>query len=373
QKALLLGIGSVSSGIVQPILAWFSDRYDSRVPSIIGLLVAVLGVSFIGSASSFAQLVMIQVVATAGIGAYHPGAAATAGQLARRRSLGISIFFLAGMAGGVCGNSLSPLLVDHFAGRPVDLVRGLHSLRWLIIPGLVCVAILTWAIRSVPHRAHDSHARHVAMDASERRARWRGLGVVYLGNIIRFTVNMALVSLFIDWADGHVLSREGVTEMTSALSVHSSKLNGILQGSMQVGMGAFGIMLGVMLSHRTERRAMIVVPFLGAGAIMLVPLIGLGSAWGPTMAVGCAILAGAGFGGVIPISISMAQRLVPHHATLATGIVLGGGWVVAASGPALAGIGVAHVGLGTTFVLSGIALSFSGIVSWWLPREILDD
>src|SRR5262245_27740184 len=101
QTAAILAMGALASGLVQPAVAWISDRLETRWLGTIGLIAAVVAYSLMGYATSFEQLMLIQAVGAAGVGAFHPVAAAVVGELsAARRSLGVSIFFLGGMIGG---------------------------------------------------------------------------------------------------------------------------------------------------------------------------------------------------------------------------------------------------------------------------------
>ncbi|MEE9130285.1 MAG: hypothetical protein V3T84_09720, partial [Phycisphaerales bacterium] len=45
QAAWLLGVGSLSSGLSQPISAWLSDRFDSRLFGAAGLALAAICLS----------------------------------------------------------------------------------------------------------------------------------------------------------------------------------------------------------------------------------------------------------------------------------------------------------------------------------------
>ncbi|NQX90468.1 MAG: MFS transporter, partial [Halioglobus sp.] len=108
ETAWLLGLGSMTSGLSQPLSAWISDRTDSRLLGAVGLAIAALCLSSIGLAQSFWPLVLLYGTGMLGVGIYHPVGAATMGQLSSqgprtRRSLGLSIFFVAGMAGGITG------------------------------------------------------------------------------------------------------------------------------------------------------------------------------------------------------------------------------------------------------------------------------
>ncbi|QKK09836.1 MAG: MFS transporter [Planctomycetota bacterium] len=201
EGAIILSTGAVCSGLVQPFVAWLGDRFDTRMLSPLALATAVISISLVGQATNFWHLFIIQVIGTAGIGAFHPAAAAAVGQLSgRKRSLGVSLFFFTGMAGGVLGNNLSPFMQRQF---------GLPNYIWLVIPGLVTALALAWAIRRVPHRHHTAAAQHLSWSEEESKARWFAIGVLYLGNVLRFTVNMMLVQLVIRWTEQAVLVRGG--------------------------------------------------------------------------------------------------------------------------------------------------------------------
>ncbi|MEZ6241414.1 MAG: MFS transporter [Phycisphaerales bacterium] len=323
QVALLLGVGSVTSGLIQPLTAWASDKLDTRALGTIGLAVAVVCVSLIGRARSFEVLLLLHGTGAAGIGAFHPPAAAAVGHLSgAKRSLGVAVFFLAGMVGGVSGNVFVPRIVNAMAGEggPRGIDHGLASLTWLMIPGLVAVVVLAMAIHPVPHRHHDAHETHGRLTARERRERWWAVGLLYAGNVMRFSVNMALVYLFAQWAQAHTLDVRDLDELTRTAGLRASELNGPLQGMMPVGMGIGGITLGFLLAPRFEKLVFVVAPLVGAGAIALIPLAG-GLPTGAVVPVvlTLAVLTGVGFGGVVPVSVSLAQRLLPHRTSLASG------------------------------------------------------
>ncbi len=341
QKALLLALGSLCSGVVQPIVAWVSDKFDTRAVGTLGFVLAVLCIGSFGLAQNFVQLAILYSVGAAGIGAFHPPAAAITGHLGgSKRSKYVAFFFLAGMVGGMTGNVLIPeyvaMLTPRIDGVP-DTSAGLRSLLYLIPIGLVAAFVLAKATHGVAHRHNGAHATHTEWGAHERRQRWFAVGVLYVTNMLRFSVNMALVYLLIEWVSEHTLIKHDALVMTERLSVEASKLNGILQASMQVGMGGMGIVLGLILSAKYEKLAFIVFPMLGSCALFMIPrthMIMAGSE--VPVAIIATILTGVGFGAVIPVSISLAQRLLPHRTSLASGLMLGGAWMIAFLGPIVA-------------------------------------
>jgi FSR family fosmidomycin resistance protein-like MFS transporter len=369
QVALTIALGSVSSGLIQPVVAWASDRLDTRWLGTIGFMAAVVSFSLLGHVNTYPQLLLVQLVGAAGIGAFHPVAAAAVGHLSgRKRSLGVAVFFLGGMVGGTTGSLVSPLYVKHL---------GLGSLAYLIGPGLAAVCVLAWAIHSVGHGHRDAHRDHHALPRRERRWRWISVWILYAGSVLRFTVNTALVQLIIEWTQRHTLARAGAVVMTRQLGQRAADLNGPMQAAMQVGMGAAGIGAGFLLARGTERRALTVVPIVGAVAVAAFPfavLTGSGSG-APMVAVAMAfvliLISGIGFGGVVPVSISLAQRLLPHRTSLASGIMMGGAWSLAALGPPMAEALTRTVGLRGAFLVTAGFLLASGLLSLALPRWLM--
>ncbi len=405
QKALLLALGSLCSGVVQPIVAWVSDKFDTRVVGTLGFVVAVLCIGSFGLAQNFTQLAILYSVGAAGIGAFHPPAAAITGHLGgSKRSKYVAFFFLAGMVGGMTGNVLIPeyvaMMTPRIDGVP-DTTSGLRSLLYLVPIGLLAAIVLAKATHSVGHRHNGAHATHTEWDTHEKRQRWFAVGVLYVTNMLRFSVNMALVYLLVEWAGEITLIRNDAGVMTEALGLKASKLNGILQASMQVGMGGMGIVLGLILSAKYEKLAFIAFPIIGASALFMIPRAHLiADGIEVPFAIGATILTGMGFGAVIPVSISLAQRLLPHRTSLASGLMLGGAWMIAFTGPILAelvhkgllnkpsapqwmldGAGslpdwignplLEGMGLTAGFTCTSIVLLVAGLIAMLLPGEII--
>lgn len=369
QGAILLGVGAASSGLVQPIVAVLSDRHDTRVIATIGTVVAGICVGLVGFADRFELLLPLQILAAAGIGAFHPVAAAAVGQAASivsTRTRGVAMFFAAGMVGGVLGNVLSPQYVQ-VMGRG-DSRAGLVSLVYIIPPALVMAGFLAWAIHGVPHRTKSAAEAHAALPASERAARWGSVGLLYVGNVLRFMVDMMLIHLIIPWTEFKARLGAGVgpaASLTELMRAEASQISGPMQAAKQVGMGVGGLALGMYLSRRHERAMLIAVPIVGAVFLLLMPHTGpwtkLGDAGG-LAALGLCVLAGTGCAGVVPMTISLAQRLLPHRTSLASGLMMGGAWAIAAIGPSFAQMLLRNFGFGWTFAVAALLLVISGLL-----------
>jgi len=139
---------------------------------------------------------------------------------------------------------------------------------------------------------------------------------------------------------------------------------GSLQAATLLGMAIGGLSAGFLVRAGREKWPMVCVPIAFAPMIALFPYALTG--WGYVMAS----LAGIGFAAMVPISIFLAQQLLPHRANLASSLMMGGAWTVAMIGPRLAEFSVSHWGLRATFLLTACGLFASGIFCLPLPRSI---
>ncbi len=379
EKAWILGAGSVASGLIQPAVAWVSDKLNTRWFGTLGLVLSAVATSAIGLAETFPQLLLIQVLSSIGIGAFHPVAAAAVGQLSgRRRSLGVSLFFLGGMAGGISGNTTA---------TPYATAFGLHGFLWLIAPSMVFAGLLVWAIHGVAHQHHDAHETHAELPERERRWRWASVWILYVGNVIRFTVNAALVYLVINWSIKLIAARQGANwetldaEAKNHFGLAASGVNGWLQASMQVGMGVAGLALARLVRAGHERPLLIWMPVVGALPLFVIPWAmhafeGAGGhpAWTVPIVFALIVVAGIGFGGIVPVTIALAQRMLPHRTSLASGLMMGGAWFVAFMGPVLGKWFTSWLGEAGAWHATGAMLLVAGLISvaipGWLVRRV---
>lgn len=382
EKALLLGTGSIMSGFIQPLVAWIGDKLNTRRIATIGLIVAAMACSTLGIAQNFWQLLAFTAVGAAGVGAFHPPAAAVVGQLSgSRRSLGVSLFFLAGMVGGMAGNVLAPYFVQWsgtLAGGTASsaITLGLQWQSILIVPGVLVAIGLARAIHSAPHRRASAHDDHAALPARERTLRWRAIWLLYISNATRFTVNTALVYLFVRWIETLAMDRAGAEEIVGDVAIAASVLNGKFQAAMQLGMGAAGLAAGWLLRVRHEKASLVLVPLLGAAAIAAMPVVdGLGLGYHAVvgLGLGLAALAGVGFGGTVPTVIALAQRLLPHRTSLASGMMMGGAWGIGFIGPPAAERIEAALSLDAAFFATAALLLVCSLLGMALPGRVLRD
>ena len=125
---------------------------------------------------------------------------------------------------------------------------------------------------------------------------------------------------------------------------------------MILGMALGGLLGGMLVAPGREKWPLVFVPICFTPIVALFPHVAIQASYP------LAMLAGMGFASMIPVTVALAQHLIPHRANLASSLMMGGAWMVSAIGPRLAEFGVAHYGIETTFLVTALILAASGIV-----------
>ena len=343
--AILLGVGSLVSGLSQPIFAWISDRTRSSVYGAAGIILAGLGIGLIGYSVNVKMVFLMFAIGMVGVGMFHPIATARIGAIAGdQRGFALSLFFVFGMAGFFFGSLFGPNLFAY--------TKTLTSLWYLIIPGLFIAVFLQMTIdrRTVEDAAKKNDKPHNLSDYD-----WLSIAMLYLSAVFRFFVNMALIYLLVRWVESHTaLLNPGLTKKeVAALAAPTA---GTANACMFVGQGIGGLLAGAVIRHRREKLPLILTP------IVFAPFIFLIAKCEPNFyGFACCFFAGTGFAAMTPITISVGQQLMPSHTRVASGLMLGGAWVFAAFGPWAAEYILKQGGLAMAFTVTAIALTLAGL------------
>lgn len=343
--ALLLGVGAIFSGLSQPLFAWISDLTGTRIYGPLGILLAALGIGLVGFSLNVSILFAVYAIGMIGVGMFHPIATAKIGAIAGNdRSFAISLFFIFGMAGFFTGSLLGPVLSTGEGD--------LRNLAWLILPGIAMAIFLQVNINRPDAFSHPDGGQPSILF---RDYDWLSIGLLYASAVFRFFVNMAIIYLIVRWVEQDVAKMNPEWSM-NRVADHSAPIAGIANAWMFVGQGLSGLLAGTMIPTGKEKRALIWTPILFAPFIMLLAFV-------PPGVVGfiACFFGGVGFAAMTPITISVGQRLMPGHTRLASGLMLGGAWTIAALGPRAAEFLIHQFDLTTSIIVTGIVLSFAGL------------
>ncbi len=344
QAALLLGLGSLASGLAQPVFAWISDHTDSRLYGGLGLSMGAVFISCIGFAVGPTALFVFYLVGMAGVGMFHPIGASTIGQISQqRRSKAVSLFFVAGMMGGISGAFIGP--------RLLTIPNGFYWLTLLMFPGLVVAYSLHRNIAPLQHRS----IAPAKSKSPKSESAWLAIALLYGASALRFAVNVALFYLYVRWMESVVsgvhpgMPRDQVADIAAPWA-------GNMNAATIAGMALGGLTAGMIIPSGREKWPLVVVPILFAPCIAFIPHSPL---WFANV---FAFGAGIAFASMVPVSLALAQRLIPHRSSLVSGLMLGGAWAVAMLGPTLAEWNIGRQGIPPTFYWTAVVLAASGVI-----------
>ncbi len=335
-----VGLVSLAYGgmaaISQPLFGLLADRFGTRFT---GLALGWTAITFsvVGFVSSFPLLVALALASGLGSGAFHPLGALDVRALlpAWRRSLGMSVYVTAGTVGVAAGPLIGILLFGAY---------GLHGTGFLVLPGLVTGGYLLWRMRTKAAVATAA----VRQAGQAAQVPMFALAVVIAVMMSRsWTVNV-FQAFTPTWYEQLGYGPEFYGPLATTLVLASAV------GT--VGCGS--------LADRFGRRSVIL-----ATLVLSVPAILLFALYPGPWAFASAILIGFLAASTAPLMLLLAQQLMASRAGLASGLVMGLGFITGAIGVPINGAIADAIGLQKS-LLSHVILVIATIgIAWFLPRE----
>lgn len=343
-----------ASSLSQPFFGYLSDHHSRRWYASATLIWGSAFVSLYGFASNFPMFLTLAFLAGIGSGAYHPLGASNAAAITadRYKNAAMSLYTV----GGTSGYALGPLIAVALLA-----LFGPHGTLALLAPGLVVAMLLLSQMKRVERvrRSSDLARRDDPSDGAPPLLMLaRLIGVVML----RSWVFLAVVQFVPLWYDdlGHSAAFYGGMVTTIILA------------------GAVGTLVGGSTADRIGQRRVVVVSLLAA-----VPALFLFVAFPGRIA----LLTGALFGLCCDASLSAtlvaAQRMLPRRSGVASGVVLGLGFITGGIGVPTTGWLADRVGVQSalmivaTLLVAAAGLAFT--VDWADPSvtastfDLLDD
>ncbi len=328
---------NTTAAFAQPLFGMAADRINRPVFSIVGPLLTVVGMGLLGLSPSYAVMLAVLFVTGVGTASFHPQSFALAGAAGGdRRGTGLSVF----VAGGELGYALGPLYAALIVGA-----LGLSGTVAAALPGLAaCLGV--WLL------ARSWRTTHPTVPAGLRgdlRQHGRLLGLMWLLVVARSVIQMSFI-LFLPL----LLRQRGQSLILGAMAV-------FLFG----GVGAIGGLLGGTVSDRIGRRAIMAVSALLSAPLLLI-FTRTSNPWG-LLALA---LGGIAFYLSAPVTVAMAQEVLPRRASLASSMVTGMAWGAAGLLLTLVGATADRIGLANTLsAILALALVSLACIAM-LPRPV---
>ncbi len=329
-----------ASSLSQPFFGYVSDRFGRRWFVPIPLVWGACFVALIGFADSYALILVLAALAGIGSGAYHPLGASNAAAVSseRDRNTALSIY----TAGGTSGYALGPLVAVVFLAA-----FGTEGTAVLFLPALLVAGLIyTQSGRVERARAAVATVRHRETGPLELGILARVIGVVML----RSWVIMAPLQFVAVWYDdlGYRSAFYGALVTTVIIS------------------GVIGTIGGGMLADRIGARRVIVSSLLlGIG-----PLLLFAGVPGP-IAFGAGALLGICLDASLSVTLVAAQRLLPGRTGIASGVILGLGFITGGLGVPITGRLADEIGIQSAIASLSILAVLAAALAMTIPWERL--
>lgn len=326
-----------TASLAQPFFGWIADRYGTRFIGLALIWTAVLFAT-IGFAPSFPVLLALTAAAGIGSGMYHPLGALNASAVIkdRQRNTAMSIY----VTGGTLGVALGPLL-----GAWLFTRFGSHGTAVMLLPGIVIAGWLLLEMRPFASRP-PTEAKGSQVSAAP-------VPIIPLLAVIGIMMSRV-------WT---VHSLEAFVPTWYASLGYSESFYGPLATTLVLA-SAFGTVGSGSLADRFGRRSVII-----GSLVLTIPALLLFAQFTGPIAFVTAILIGFSAASTGPLMLVMAQQLMSKRAGVASGLILGVGFVTGAIGVPVTGALADAFGFQVAIQLQVILVVATIALAWLLPSE----
>ena len=333
---------TITSSLLQPVYGVISDRFLKRSMVVFGPLIAAVFLSSLGTAQTPAMLVMLVILGGMGVGMFHPQGAAMVMRAASadgrrdREGLIMSTFSSA----GTVGYALGPVLVAAVVGS-FGLERSWYTAIW-------GVAFWFLLLRYCPVLEKKERGADAPSLTDALRASWGPLTLLYFAVVLRSAVAVS-IQTYLPFS----LNQAGISSTT---------VSWVLAGFLFFG--GLGGFFGGALADRLGARRVTLVAMLLATPMLLASFTATGAVSYMFLLAGGTVL-----NLPIPISVVMAQRLVPGGAGTVSALMMGFAWGAGALLTPLVGMLSERYGFIRALIVTALVPWLSAVLLWRYPKD----
>jgi MFS transporter, FSR family, fosmidomycin resistance protein len=293
QVGLITGLVRLLAFMIQPVVGYLSDRYESRWFIFTGLFLAFFCIPFSGLAPNFWILLLSLSLGSLGSSMFHP---ATTGMVplysGNRTGFCLSIY----NTGGTLAFALGPVFITWYVAR-----FGLEAMPWTMVLGM---AAFLFCARYLP-RPKSENLSHLGFFKSLK---------VTLGDVYKI--------IFLIWLVMFLRAITGQAFMTFmpiylADTGHSLPSVGLIVAFFIVAGTLSGLVAGYIADRTGFKKIFFISHLLMAPALLLYLYLP-----GPWVFVG-AFVAGFFVLASLPLGVVMAQKLVPRSRAMVSSLMMG--------------------------------------------------
>ncbi len=297
QAGFLGGVLVFSSSLMQPVYGFLSDRFHTRMFTVLAPALAAVFISSLGLSTGYTMLLAMAWMGGAGVAAFHPQATANATLgLNVNRGRAMAIFISAGTLGLAVGPTYFSFAVQKL---------GLDRLPLAALPGIVVSVVLYFTLRFAAAEARVKEK----FNLTEIRAAWRQLTILYFLVFIRSIVQIT----FAQFLPLYLNMQRGYSLKTASYIT-----------SLYLVFGALGGFAGGNFADRFGGRRIILLSF--AGSLPLLQVFVHADGW---LSVAGLVTGGLLLLFTIPVNVVMGQQLVPSQAGTISALMMGFAWGMA--------------------------------------------
>ena len=293
QVGLLTGLVRLLAFMIQPLVGYLSDRYESRWFIFTGLFLAFFCIPFSGVAPNFWVLLLVLCLGSLGSSMFHP---ATTGMVplysGNRTGFCLSIY----NTGGTFAFALGPVFITWYVTR-----FGLTAMPWTAVLGLVA---FLFCAKYLPRPKSENLSRLGFFKSLKDTMGdvYKIIFLIWLVMFLRAVTGQAFMTFMpIFLADtGHTLPSVG---LIVAFFIVAGTLSGLIAGYLADRTGFKKIFF---ISHLLMTPALLLYVYLPG------PFVFLGA-----FAAGFFVLAS------LPLGVVMAQKLVPRSRAMVSSLMMG--------------------------------------------------